>query len=70
MKGIQWPNNLRNLRNLRNLVVCLAICCLIILIKVSNTFAEPNMGLTGIGRTANLKNEEHPQNIIASKEIK
>ena len=63
MEGIRWQSNLRNL------VVCLAICS-VCLIRASNTFAEPNMGLTGFGRIANLKNEEHPQNIIASKEIK
>ena len=63
MEGIQWQSNLRNL------VVCLAICSMC-LIRASNTFAEPNMGLTGIGRTANLKNEEHSQNIIETNEIK
>ncbi len=62
MEGIRWQSNLRNL------VVCLAICS-VCLIRASNTFAEPNTGLTGFGRIANLKNEENSLVNIKNKEI-
>jgi len=62
MEGIQWQSNLRNL------VVCLAICSMC-LIRASNTFAEPNMGLTGFGRIANLKRGKLPHQYIKNKEI-